>query len=57
MANEKPGSMNGKERRSGANRRKGERRNPERNIESGVLTTRTGERRKKDRRKSEPKKD
>ncbi|HXG93003.1 MAG TPA: hypothetical protein VNN73_11645 [Blastocatellia bacterium] len=56
MGNEKPGRVNGEERRSGTDRRKGERRDFERNTQAGVLTTRKGERRKNERRKSEPNK-
>ncbi|HKY05267.1 MAG TPA: hypothetical protein VJQ56_10280 [Blastocatellia bacterium] len=43
-------STNGKNRRSGVERRKADRRNPDRAPEAGVLTTRTGERRKRTRR-------
>jgi len=52
MDKDKPNSLNGKDRRSGVERRKGDRRNPERNSETGVLTTRKRERRQKDRRKN-----
>jgi hypothetical protein len=52
MDKNKQGSPNEKERRSGEDRRKVERRDPERNSESGALSTRTGERRQKTRRKN-----
>jgi hypothetical protein len=57
MTQGKSGSWDGKERRSGTDRRKTDRRDPERNTGAGVLTTRSAERRQKDRRKGEPKKD
>lgn len=44
-------SPNGKDRRSGPERRKGERRDTEQKTERGVLTTRVTDRRKKSRRK------
>jgi hypothetical protein len=50
MEKDKPGSLNGKERRSGEDRRKVERRDPERAKEGGVLSTRKGERRRQSRR-------
>jgi hypothetical protein len=50
MENNKPKPLNGKERRSGADRRKSERRTPERENESGVLSERKGERRRQNRR-------
>jgi hypothetical protein len=40
MDKSKPSSANGKERRSGTDRRKGERRDPERSAETGALSTR-----------------
>jgi hypothetical protein len=52
MEKDKPNHTNGKERRSGTDRRKGERRDPERIAETGSLTTRTRERRQKTRRKN-----
>jgi hypothetical protein len=55
MDKNKPGSANGKERRSGVDRRKVERRDPKRNSETGTLSTRTGERRQETRRKNDPK--
>jgi len=57
MASEKLGSANGKERRSGEDRRKVDRRDPGRDKQTGTLTTRIGERRKGERRKNHPKKD
>lgn len=50
-------STNGKNRRSGAERRKAQRRNPDRAPETGVLTTRAGERRKKARRAADTRPD
>jgi len=50
MEKDKPNSLNGKERRSGADRRKAERRAPEREDEGGVLSGRKGERRRQSRR-------
>ena len=44
---------NGKERRSGGDRRQSDRRNPERRPDSGVLSTREGERRQTPRRKED----
>lgn len=52
MDKNKPNVENGKERRSGTDRRKVERRNPERNVETGALSTRTHERRQTTRRKN-----
>lgn len=46
MDKNKPSSANGKERRSGTDRRKGERRDPERDAETGSLSTRKSERRR-----------
>ena len=43
-------SFNGKERRAGPDRRSTDRRDPERDSGKGVLTTRKGERRQKNRR-------
>lgn len=48
-------STNGKNRRSGAERRKAQRRDSDRTTEAGVLTTRAGERRKKARRAADTK--
>jgi hypothetical protein len=45
----------GKERRSGDDRRQKDRRSPERSPTSGVLTTREGERRQMPRRKEDRK--
>ena len=45
--------QNGKERRSGGDRRQSDRRNPERRPDSGVLSTREGERRQTPRRKED----
>ena len=50
-----PGEPNGKERRSGKDRRKSERRLPEPNSEAGVLTTRKAQRRSGGRRAADPK--
>ena len=50
MEKNKPNSLNGKERRSGADRRKAERRGAERENESGVLSQRQAERRRRKRR-------
>jgi hypothetical protein len=52
MSKDKPNSLNGKNRRSGAERRKAERRDPDRDSETGALTTRKRERRQKVRRKN-----
>ncbi|HVG21947.1 MAG TPA: hypothetical protein VNI02_23130 [Blastocatellia bacterium] len=52
MDKNKQSFENEKERRSGTDRRKAERRDQERNVETGALSTRTGERRQKTRRKS-----
>jgi hypothetical protein len=46
-------NWNGKERRSGADRRQGERRTPPQQSEGGVLSTRKGERRQSPRRKTD----
>jgi hypothetical protein len=46
---------NGKERRSGGDRRQSDRRNPERRPAKGVLSTREGERRQSPRRKADRK--
>jgi len=46
------GSSNGKNRRAAADRRSSDRRDSERESGKGVLTTRKGERRQKDRRTS-----
>jgi len=48
----KSNSNNGKDRRSGRERRQNDRRTKDRQAKSSVLTTRTKERRKSDRRKS-----
>jgi hypothetical protein len=45
--------QSGKERRSGSDRRQTDRRNPERRPDSGVLSTREGERRQTPRRKED----
>ena len=50
-----PGEPNGKERRSGRDRRKSERRVPETTTESSVLTTRKAERRTGGRRTADQK--
>jgi hypothetical protein len=50
------GSSNGKDRRSGKERRKVERRDPKRSGGKGILTTRAADRRKTTRRKAEPEK-
>ena len=50
-----PGEPNGKERRTGKDRRKTERRATEPNTEAGVLTTRKSERRAGGRRAADPK--
>jgi hypothetical protein len=50
------GSSNGKDRRSGKDRRKVERRDPKRSGEKGILTTRVADRRTTTRRKAEPEK-
>lgn len=48
-------NTNGKERRKGEDRRKGERRDSDRERREGVLTTRTGERRRQTRRAADQK--
>ncbi|HEX8089863.1 MAG TPA: hypothetical protein VF762_13470 [Blastocatellia bacterium] len=52
MDKDKQGLANEKERRSGIDRRKAERRDPARSGETGALSTRTRERRQNTRRKS-----
>jgi hypothetical protein len=51
MEKKKIDSPNGKERRSGPDRRKGDRRDSKQKTGRGVLTTRVTDRRKKSRRK------
>ncbi|MFP5261747.1 MAG: hypothetical protein ACLGJB_07555 [Blastocatellia bacterium] len=55
MDKDKPEVANEKERRSGMDRRKADRRDPARGAETGALSTRTRERRQNTRRKSSSK--
>ena len=50
MGNDGTNSLNGKERRKGEDRRTGERRDPNRERQAGVLSTRAGQRRRQTRR-------
>ena len=50
MTNDEHNSQNGKERRSGNDRRKGERRAEDNTEDAGVLSTRKSERRQQSRR-------
>jgi hypothetical protein len=57
MEKDNPGNTNGEERRSGKDRRKAERRDPARAAQTGVLSTRQGDRRREGRRAEDRAKD